>query len=151
LSRFVIKDFYVAGLLIGMIGGIIHNLLLLVLILLGIKTRTYWKDMADVFFNTPQVTYWSAQLFGVITSIIMAGYNGVVIAILIKLTGRDYLYVKSVSVSSGVGLFVFMVIYPALGLNFLQHLIVTNYVALFSFIFYGLVIGALLNQFTDFG
>ncbi|WP_366923195.1 hypothetical protein MFMK1_000050 [Metallumcola ferriviriculae] len=146
-----IKDFYVAGLVIGIIGGILHNFLLLLLISAGLKTRTYWKDMAEVFFNAPQVLTWYAQLFGLIASIGMAGVNGILIAVLLKVTGRDYLYIKTISASSAMGFAVFMLIYPALGLDFLQHSIITNYVAFFTFIFYGVVVGFMFDKFTDFG
>jgi hypothetical protein len=135
----------------GIIGGFFHNLILLILLVAGLKTRTYWKDMAEVFFNAPQVHTWYAQLFGFIASLFMAGLNGVFIAAIIKITGRDYLYIKSISLSSGMGFLVFMILYPALGLNFLQHSIITNYVALFTFIIYGLIIGFLFDKFTDFG
>ncbi|MCW3488518.1 hypothetical protein [Dethiobacter alkaliphilus] len=145
-----IKDFYVAGLVIGAIGGIIHNLLLLVLITAGLRTSTYWKDMAKVFFNPPEEFTVYAQIFGLIASIAMAGVNGVLIAVLLKITGRDYLYLKSISASSAVGFIVFMVLYPAMGLDFLQHSINTNYVALFTFIFYGAVVAFMFDRFTDF-
>lgn len=150
LSKCKIKDFYFAGTVIGIVGGIIHNLLLLLLIKLGLNTRTFWKDMAEVLFDPPDVLHWSAQLLGLMASLALAGMNGVAIALLIKLTGKDYLYAKSVSVSSAMGFFVFIVIYPALGLDFLRHSITTNYVAFFTFIFYGLVVGYLMKKFTDF-
>lgn len=150
LKQIKIRDFYTAGLLAGIIGGIIHNFALLLLILMGIKTRTYWKDMAEVFFNAPQIRTWYAQVYGLIASLAMAGGNGVLIALLLKWTGRDFLYIKSMSLSSAVGFFVFMVIYPALGLKFLQHSITTNYVAFFSFLFYGLVVGYILDKYSEF-
>lgn len=146
-----IKDFYFAGTFLGVVSGIIHNLLLLLLLMLGLKTRTFWKDMAEVLFKPPEVLTWYAQFLGLMASLALAGVNGVLVALLIKFTGRDYIYTKSVSVSSAMGFFVFIVIYPARGLKFLQHSIITNYVAFFTFIFYGLVIGYLIKKFTDFG
>lgn len=151
MSKHKIKDFYFAGTVIGIIGGLIHNLLLLVLLLLGLKTRTFWKDMAEVLFEPPEVFTWHAQFLGLMASLALAGINGVLVALLIKLTGRDYLYTKSVSISSGLGFFIFIVIYPLRGLTFLQHSIITNYVAFFTFILYGLTIGYLMKKFTDFG
>lgn len=150
VRQFKIRDFYTAGLVMGIISGIIQNLILYVLILMNIHTRTYWKDMAEVFLNAPQVlTFWG-QLYGLIASLGMAGISGVFLALLIKLTGRDYLYIKTASASLGTGLFVFMVIYPSLGLSFLQHSLNTQYVAFFSFIFFGLCMGYLFEKFTDF-
>ena len=151
MNNFKIKDFYFAGTVIGIIGGLIHNLLLLLLLLMGLKTRTFWKDMAEVLFDPPEVFTWHAQFLGLMSSLALAGINGVLVALLIRLTGRDYFYTKSVSISSALGFFVFIVIYPARGLNFLQHSIITNYVAFFTFIFYGLVVGYLMKRFTDFG
>jgi len=150
MHKIKIKDFYFAGLAIGVIGGIIHNLLLLLLIMLGLNTRTYWKDMAELLFEPPEVLTWHAQFLGLMASLSLAGITGVFIASLIKFTGRDFLYAKTVSLSSGFGFFVFLVIYPARGLTFLQHSIITNYVAFFTFIFYGLVVGYLFKHFTDF-
>ncbi|MFA7467138.1 MAG: hypothetical protein WCY82_02600 [Desulfotomaculaceae bacterium] len=150
MTKNKIKDFYVAGLLIGVMGGVIHDFLLLLLILAGLKTRTYWKDMAEVFFNPPQLFTWYAQLFGLIASLGLAGVSGILIALLLKVTGRDYLYIKSISASSVMGFAIFVVLYPALGLEFLQHSIITNYVAFFTFIFYGVVVGFLFDKFTDF-
>ncbi len=150
MRLFKINDFYTAGLIMGVLAGIAHNFVLYLLILTGIETRTYWKDMAEVFLNPPQVfTFWG-QLYGLIASLGMSGMSGVIIALLIRFTGRDYLYIKTVSASIGTGLFVFMVIYPSLGLNFLQHSLNTQYVAFFSFMFYGLVIGYLFDKFTAF-
>ena len=146
-----IKDFYFAGTVLGIIGGIIHNLLLWVLLLIGLQTRTYWKDMAELLFKPPQVLTWPAQFLGLMASLAIAGINGVLIAIIINFTGRDYIYTKAVSLSSVMGFFVFLVVYPARGLKFLQHSIITNYVAFFTFIFYGLVVGYLMKHYTDFG
>ncbi len=150
MKKIKIKDFYAAGFVFGVMGGIVHNLLLYLLLLAGLKTRTYWKDMAEVFFNPPQLFTWYAQLFGLIASLGMAGVSGILIALVLKITGRDYLYIKSISTSSIIGFVVFMVIYPALGLKFLQHSIITNYVAFFTFIFYGVVVGFLFDRYTDF-
>lgn len=146
-----IRDFYFAGTVLGIIGGIIHNLLLWVLLLTGLQTRTFWKDMAELLFKPPEVLTWHAQFLGLMASLAIAGINGVLIAIIINFTGRDYIYTKAVSLSSGMGFFVFLVIYPARGLKFLQHSIITNYVAFFTFIFYGLVVGYLMKHYTDFG
>ncbi|MBS4031479.1 MAG: hypothetical protein KGZ63_08670 [Clostridiales bacterium] len=151
MSKVKIKDFYVAGLVFGALGGIIHNLLLLILITAGLRTSTYWKDMANVFFNPPAQFTLPAQIFGLIASIFMAGLNGVLIAVLLKVTGRDYLYIKSISMSSALGFVVFMIVYPAMnGLQFLQNSVNTNYVALFTFIFYGAVVGFMFDRFSEF-
>lgn len=151
MNAIKIKDAYFAGMVTGIIGGILHNLLLLMLLLLGLETRTFWKDMAELLFKPPEVLTWYAQLLGLMASLALAGINGVLIALLIKITGRDYIYTKAVSLSSGMGFFVFLVVYPARGLVFLQHSIITNYVAFITFIFYGLVVGYLMKHFTDFG
>jgi len=150
MKKVKIKDFYVAGLIIGVLGGIIHNFLLFILITAGLETSTYWKDMAKVFFNPPEEFTFYGQLYGFIASLGMAGVNGVLIAVLLKVTGRDYLYIKTISASSAMGFAVFMVVYPALGLDFLQHSINTNYVAFFTFIFYGGIVGFMFDKFTDF-
>lgn len=151
MSKVKIKDFYVAGLVFGAFGGIIHNLLLLILITAGLRTSTYWKDMANVFFNPPDLFTVPAQIFGFIASIFMAGLNGVLIAVLLKVTGRDYLYIKSISMSSALGFIVFMIVYPAMeGLQFLQHSVNTSYVALFTFIFYGAVVGFMFDRLSEF-
>lgn len=151
MKNIKIKDFYFAGIFLGIIGGLIHNILLSFLLLFGLKTRTFWKDMAEVLFQPPEVLTWHAQFLGLMASLALAGVNGFLVALIIKLTGRDYIYTKSISLSSAMGFFVFIVIYPARGLNFLQHSIITNYVAFFTFIFYGLVIGYLMKKFTEFG
>lgn len=151
MTKNKIKDFYFAGTLIGIIGGISLNLLLLLLIKFGLNTRTFWQDMAELLFKPPQLFHWSAQLLGLIATLVVSGINGVAIALLIKLTGRNYIYVKSLSISSSFGFLLFIVIYPARGLDFLSHSITTNYVAFFTLIFYGLVVGFLMQKFTDFG
>jgi ABC-type multidrug transport system fused ATPase/permease subunit len=151
LKEIKIKDAYFAGTVIGVIGGILHNLLLLLLLLMGLKTRTFWKDMAELLFKPPEVLTWHAQFLGLMASLAIAGILGVLIPILINFTGRDYIYTKAVSLSSGMGFFVFLVVYPARGLVFLQHSIITNYVAFFTFIFYGLVVGYMMKHFTEFG
>ncbi len=146
-----IGDFYFAGVIIGAVTGILFDLAVLLFIWAGVKMRTPWTDMAELLFNPPQVYTWSARLLGVIISLGVSITNGILIALLLRLTGRDYIYVKSVSVILATGFFAFTVLYPALGLKFLQRSLATNYVGLLLFTLFGLLNGYLFKRYTLVG
>lgn len=143
-----IDDFYFAGIVTGTIGGIIHLLYNLVLLILGVNTSTFWKDLSNVFFAPPEVHSWLAQSYGIISALGMSAFNGVLISLVLKLTGKDYLYIKSITVSMMTGYFIFMFLYPSAGLVYLKHSLTTPYVALVGFTIYGVSTGFLLKRFT---
>lgn len=144
-----IEDFFSAGLVAGLTGGAVHLLYNLLLLGIGVKTSTFWKDMANVFFAPPEVYSWAAQLYGVISALTMSSFNGVLISLLLKLTGKDYCYIKSIIFSTMTGYFLFMFLYPEADLDYLKHSLTTPYVALGGFTIYGLVTGFFLRAITD--
>lgn len=145
-----IEDFYFAGIVSGLTGGIIHLLYNLLLISIGVNTSTFWKDLTNVFFAPPQAFSWAAQLYGVISALGMSAFNGILISLLLKLTGKDYLYIKSITLSMITGYFLFMFLYPEADLDYLQHSLITPYVALGGFAIYGITTGFLLKRYTAF-
>lgn len=144
-----INDFFFAGIILGLIAGIMNHLLALI-IKLFITIRTPWGDSAALFFNPPELYMLSAQIFGFLISLFTPMAVGVFLCLLVKLTGKDYIYVKSIVLSQAVTLFNFAVVYPFLGLKFLKHSVSTNYAAFFGMFFFGIVLGYFVKKYTDF-
>jgi hypothetical protein len=140
-----INDWFFAGLIAGIIGGmglIIYNFGLL---LLGVPTGTYWKAMGGLFYNKQLLQNWLAQIHGIIDALGVSGANGVLLAWIVKYTGTDYLYTKSLALSAAGAYFLFIVVYPHTGLG--KDNPFTPWVALFGHtVFCGLLAGYVLQR-----
>lgn len=139
------NDWFFAGLIAGIIGGmglIIYNYGLL---LLGVPTGTYWKAMGGLFYNKQLLNHWLAQIHGVIDALGVSGANGVLTAFTLKYTGTDYWYPKCVALSAAGAYFLFIVVYPHTGLG--RDNPYTLWVALFGHtVFCGLLAGFVLKK-----
>lgn len=146
-----IDDFFASGVIIGSVGNIWTTLFPLVLIMLGFNTRTPWGDLAALFFEPPQVFSFWAQFFGFLATFGVAIANGVVVGGLLKFTGRDFAYLKSMVVCSASVMFAFMILYPSLGLKTDQHSLITTYGALINNQPFGILTAYLFLRFTTVG
>jgi hypothetical protein len=145
-----INDWFLAGLIAGIIGGmglIIYNFGLL---LLGVPTGTYWKAMGGLFYNKQLLNHWLAQIHGVIDALGVSGANGVLLAFTLKYTGTDYWYPKSIALSAAGAYFLFIVVYPHTGLG--RDNPYTPWVALFGHtVFCGWLAGFVLRKIGTLG
>ncbi|WP_066633764.1 hypothetical protein [Desulfolucanica intricata] len=125
-------DWFFAGLVAGAIGGIGILFLNVVLLLLGIEHGTYWQAMGGLFFNKQLLQSWIAQVHGAIDAIGVSSINGVLLSLALLITGKDYLYTKSVALSASSAYFLFLVVYPKTGLG--KDSMIVPWVALFGHI-----------------
>ena len=93
----------------------------------------------------------SAQIFGFLMSLNIPIFISIALCLFVKLTGKDFIYVKSIAISVLTTFFTFAVVYSSLGLRFLKHSITTHYAALFGMLLFGLILGYLVKEYTDFG
>lgn len=147
-----IDDFFASGVIIGCISNILPSIETLPLIFIfGSKLRFPWNDLALLFFRPPEVYTFGAQFFGFLATFGVAITNGVLIGGLLKFTGRDFAYLKSIVVCSTTVMFAFMVLYPALGNRTEQHNVVTTYVALLNNQPFAILSAYLFLRFTTVG
>lgn len=144
-----IKDFFFAGVVLGLIAGIGNNVSVFILTRF-LTFRTPWGDSAALFFNPPEIFRLPAKIFGLLMSLSTPMLIGIILCLLVKLTGKDYIYIKSIFLSEAVTFFNFAVVYPSLGLKYLKHSILTNYIALFCLVPFGFFLGYLIKRSTDF-
>lgn len=142
-------DFFFAGLIAGAIGGaclIIYNYGLL---LLGLPSGSYWEAMGGLFYNKELLQSWPAQLHGVIDATGVSAMNGVLTCFVLKYTGKEYIYLKSASLSAFGAYFLFVAVYPHTGLG--KDNPYTPWVALFGHtVFIGLLVGYILSKIYSF-
>jgi hypothetical protein len=144
-----IKDFFFAGTVLGLIAGVVNSGVVYILSLF-LTFRTPWGDSAVLFFNPPELFWLPAKIFGFLMSLSTPVVIGIFLCLLVKLTGKDYVYVKSIVLSESITLFTFAVVYPSLGFKYLKHSILTNYIALLFLIPFGIFLGYLIKTYTDF-
>jgi hypothetical protein len=144
-----IDDFFFAGLVAGAIGGIGIMLLNVILLIIGIPHGTYWQAMGGLFYNKELLKTWPAQVHGAIDAIGISAANGVITCFILKYTGKDYLYIKSASLSAFSAYFLFVVVYPQTGLG--KNSAITPWVALVGHtVFTGLFVGYILTKIYSF-
>lgn len=145
-----IKDLFFAGVIFGGVGGLTTNLYVFILKILQVKTGTPWRDSTAMFFSPPEAFMFSAKVFGFLMSLNSPIAIGVMLCVLVKLTGKQHIYMKSIALAMGFTFFMFSVVYPFVGISYIKHSIVTNYVAFTAVIVFGGVLGHLINKYTEF-
>lgn len=150
MKRIEIKDFFFAGIIFGIISGLFFFGLVYSWNLFGITTRTPWGDVAAIFFNPPEVHMFEAELLGFILALAGPVIIAILLCLLVKLSRKDYIYVKSIVISEAIAFFTFAVFYPAVGLKYQKHSIATNYSAFVNLLIFSLILGYLVKRFTDF-
>ena len=86
-----------------------------------------------------------AQVHGAIDAIGVSAANGVLLSITLLITGKDYLFTKSVALSAAGAYFLFIVVYPQTGLG--KDSLIVPWVALFGHtVSNGLLTGYILNK-----
>lgn len=144
-------DFFAAGVIIGSIGNIPVLIIVWVSQLIGIKIGSPWGVMTALIFKAPEVHNFWAILFGVISSFGVAIANGIIIGGLLRFTGRDFAYLKSIVVCISSLMFTLMVLFPLLGYTVVQHSIITVYHAFFNNIEFAFFITFLFLRYTTVG
>jgi len=120
-----------------------------VLLLFGVPHTTYWQAMGGLFYNKQLLHSWFAQVHGIIDAIGVSAANGVLTCFVLKHSGRDYQYMKSVALSAGSAYFLFIVVYPQTGLG--KESPITPWVALLGHtIFLGLLVCYILTKIYSF-
>lgn len=107
-----INDWFVAGLIAGVIGGIAHLIWNAMFLLFGIKYHTFWHEMSGLFYTKQLVHNSFTQLHGILDAIGLSAMNGVLVSLVLILTGKDYLYTKSVALNALGAYFIFIFILP---------------------------------------
>lgn len=144
-----IDDWFFAGTIAGAIGGAGIISLNIVLLLFGIKHGTYWEAMGGIFYSKELLTTWSAQLHGMIDAIGVSAGNGILLSLTLLLTGRNYLYTKSLVLSASSAYFLFIIVYPQTGLG--KDSLIVPWIALFGHTgSNGLLTGYILNRICTF-
>lgn len=147
-----IDDFFAAGVIIGSVSNILTNIDTLPLIyVFGSELRFPWNDLAALFFRPPEVYTFGAQFFGFLATFGVAITNGVLTGGLLKLTGRDFAYLKSIVVCSTSVMFALMVLFPSLGMRAEQHSVLNTYVALLNNQPFAILSAFLFLRFTTVG
>ncbi|MEL7567697.1 MAG: hypothetical protein AAGU27_22855 [Dehalobacterium sp.] len=145
-----VEDCFFAGMVAGIIGGICHLLYNTVLILAGAKHIPFWVAVGGLFYSPKLIFNWSAQIHGMLDAIGISAVNGIITAYTLKITGKDYLYVKSVVLSAASAYFLFLIVYPITKFPGKNSLIVP-WIALFGHtVFNGLLTGYIINKIYSF-
>ncbi len=145
----IINDWFFAGTIAGAIGGAGILMLNFMLLLLGIEHKTYWQAMGGLFFSEQLLQTWQAQVHGAIDAIGVSAMNGVLLSLALLITGKDYLFTKSVVLSAFGAYFLFLLVYPQTGLG--KNSLITPWVALFGHtVSNGLLTGYILNRICSF-
>jgi hypothetical protein len=140
-----INDWFFAGAVAGFISGIGHLLWNSMFLLLGVQYKTFWIAMAGLFYNQKLLFTPLAQVHGAIDAIGVSVVGGILLSAILKFTGINYLYVKSVILSASSGYFLFIVVFPQTSLG--KDSTIVPWIALFGFmIFNGLLNGYLLKK-----
>ncbi|UWG97950.1 hypothetical protein LPY66_03845 [Dehalobacter sp. DCM] len=141
------NDWFFAGIIAGLFGGIAHLLYNALLLAVGIQYKTFWHVMAGVFYGGKLTMMPSAQIHGMIDAIGLSVATGVLLSLTLFLTGKDYLYAKSITMSASGPYFVFLIIVSQGDKNSL----IVPWVALFGYIvFNGILEGYLLNKICTY-
>lgn len=146
-----LDDFFASGVIIGSIGNIVVLTIVWVSLLVGMKIRTNpWDAMAELLFKPPEVYNFYAQLFGLITSFGVSITNGIITGGLLRFTGRDFTFLKSLVVCISTYILGLM-IFPLLGFTVVQHSISTVYHGFFNNIQFAILTAYLFLRFTTVG
>lgn len=146
-----LNDTISASVIIGIIGNLFSIPIVLFVTSIGINIRLPWNDMASLFFKPPEVyTIW-AQIYGFLATFGVSIVNCLIIGGLLKFTGRDFAYLKSIVVCSANVMFAFMILYPTFGLNANQYSITTTFFALFANEIYAILVTYLFLHKTNIG
>ena len=137
--------------IIGSIGNIPVLIIVWVSQLIGIQTGSPWGVMTALLFKSPEVYSFWAFLFGVIASFGVAIANGIILGGLLRFTGRDFAYLKSMVVCVSTLFFGLMVLLPSLGYTTIQHSIITVYHAFFNTIEFACFTAFLFLRYTTVG
>jgi hypothetical protein len=146
-----INDFFGAGVIFGLVGNIWINFFPAALILMGFETRTPALDMASLFFKPPELDSTWALLFGLMSTFGVAITNSIIVGALIKFTGRDFAYLKSIVVCSASMMFAFMILYPLLGNEANQHSVLSTFGAFINNQPFAILIAFLFLKYTTVG
>ena len=140
------NDWFFAGVVAGFIGGVSHLLWNSGLLLLDIQHKTFWIAMSGLFYNQQLLYTPLAQVHGAIDAIGVSVAGGILLSAIIKFTGRESLYIKSIVLSASSGYFLFIVVFPQTGLG--KDSVIVPWIALFGFtVFNGLLSGYILKKF----
>ncbi|NBJ16559.1 MAG: hypothetical protein FNP40_13570 [Dehalobacter sp. 4CP] len=144
-----INDWFSSGLIAGTLGGITHLLYNSLLLMLGLQHKTFWHAMAGLFYNQQLLMTVGAQIHGMVDAIGVSAANGILLSLILMLTGKDYLYAKSITMSAAGGYFLFIVVFPQTGLG--KDSPFVPWIAIIGFIvFNGLLVGYVLNQISTY-
>ena len=140
-----INDWFIAGALAGFIGSIFHLLWNSGLLLIGIQHKTFWNAMSGLFYDQQLLFTPLAQVHGAIDAIGVSVAGGILLSAIIRFTGRNFIYLKSLILSASVAYFLFVVVFPVTSLG--KDSMIVPWISMFGFIvFNGLLEGYILKK-----
>lgn len=143
------NDWFISGLIAGVIGGAGIMLLNVILLLFGIPHGTYWQAVGGIFYNKELLKNWSAIVHSIIDALGVSGANGILLSYVLVRTGKDFLYTKSVVMSAAGAYFLYIVVYPQTGLG--KNSLIVPWVALIGHtVLNGLLPGYILKKIYVF-
>ena len=144
------SDLFFAGAISGLISGLALDTLILILRSFGAPARTPWDDTAALMLLRPEFATGWAKLIAFPVSLITPMIMGIILCLVLKQFGRDFLYFMSIFLAE-VGTFLMLIIvYPALGLEVLKHSVATYYAAFCGMFVFGFVLGYTIKRIADF-
>lgn len=144
------NDWYFAGLIAGSLGGIAHILYNALLLGIGLQfSRTIWRTMAGLFYNENLLLTLGAQIHGMIDAVGVSAASGVLLSLVLLLTGKNHLHAKSISISASGAYFLYIAVFPQTGIskdsNIVPWISVCGYI-----IFNGFLVGYILNKICTY-
>jgi hypothetical protein len=94
------NDTITIGTISGIIAAIVMTLIDWILLLSGIQFTPPWVVAGNILLNTDVLYTPAGILIGYIVQFLLGSGLGVIVTIVIKLTGKDYYLIKGLGVSS---------------------------------------------------
>lgn len=143
------KDIIATGTIAGIVGSTVIDFIAYLSRLGGLNTSTPWDVASLVFLNARYLGTASGYIIGIIGSIALGIAGGVITAIIIKITGSDYAWLKGVLVAETIGFAGLGFFAPLLGFaGFLRFQPTTNIFAVVDLCIFGLIVGYVIKRYA---
>lgn len=145
------KDTFTIGSMAGVIAIVIIQVISMLLVWLGVIDMTILDVAVALFLAEAQAGTAAGITVGVVTHLVAGGGGGVVLAYLIKLTGRDFYWLKGLALGGAVNLL--LMGFAVSLLDLVPHMredAVTMLVHILEQFLYGLIAAYIIVRFGRF-